>query len=219
MSDTASDRRPVLDPTERFSEVLFGLIMVLTFTGTLSAVNAERTEVRTMLVGALGCNVAWGFVDAVMYVIATVADRSRGGVLLRRLRSIADRRAAHGIIASVMPERIASVLKETDLESMRERLVALPDRARPFALTRDDLLGALYVFLLVFLSTFPPTVPFMLFSDAHLALRLSNAIALVMLFGLGYSLGKHAGGRPWVMGLAMLVVGGVLVAVTIALGG
>lgn len=219
MSDSARPHRHVLDPTERFSEVLFGLIMVLTFTGTLSAVSADHAEVRTMLVGALGCNVAWGFVDAVMYLIATIADRSRGGVLLRRLRSIADPGTAHRMIASAMPERIASTLKDDELESLRERLVALPDRRHPFALKRHDLLGALYVFVLVFLTTFPPTVPFMLFSDVHLALRLSNAIALAMLFGLGYTLGKHTGGRPWLMGLAMLVIGGVLVAVTIALGG
>jgi hypothetical protein len=36
--------------------VLFGLIMVLTFTGTLSAASQGRTEVRTMLIGAIGCN-------------------------------------------------------------------------------------------------------------------------------------------------------------------
>ena len=43
-----------LDPLERSSEILFGLIMVLTFTGTLSAAEAGRAEVRAMLVGALG---------------------------------------------------------------------------------------------------------------------------------------------------------------------
>ena len=50
----------VLDPMDRISEVLFGLIMVLTYTGTLSVMSDDRTEVRTMLLGALGCNLAWG---------------------------------------------------------------------------------------------------------------------------------------------------------------
>ena len=49
----------VLDPIDRISEVLFGLIMVLTFTGSLSVTEAGRESIRTMLIGALGCNLAW----------------------------------------------------------------------------------------------------------------------------------------------------------------
>ena len=50
----------VLDPSERIAEVLFGLIMVLTFTGSLSIADAGANDVRVMLIGALGCNLAWG---------------------------------------------------------------------------------------------------------------------------------------------------------------
>jgi hypothetical protein len=48
----------VLEPIERISEVLFGLIMVLTFTGSLSAAESGHAEVRAMLIGAIGCNLA-----------------------------------------------------------------------------------------------------------------------------------------------------------------
>lgn len=57
---TPSPGKRVLDPMERLSEVLFGLIMVLTFTGSLGAATAGREEIRTMLIGAIGCNLAWG---------------------------------------------------------------------------------------------------------------------------------------------------------------
>ena len=50
---SASARR-VLDPVERLSEILFGLIMVLTFTGSLSVAEAGRDDVRAMLIGAIG---------------------------------------------------------------------------------------------------------------------------------------------------------------------
>ena len=66
----------VLEPIERISEVLFGLIMVLTFTGSLSAAESGQAEVRAMLVGALGCNLAWGLIDAIMYLMACLADRA-----------------------------------------------------------------------------------------------------------------------------------------------
>jgi hypothetical protein len=55
-----------LGPVERISEVLFALIMVLTFTCSFSVADAGREEVRTMLLGALGCNLAWGIIDAVL---------------------------------------------------------------------------------------------------------------------------------------------------------
>ena len=54
--DTRSRR--VLEPSERIAEVLFGLIMVLTFTGSLSVTEAARADIQAMLIGALGCNVA-----------------------------------------------------------------------------------------------------------------------------------------------------------------
>jgi hypothetical protein len=57
LSARLSDR--VLDPMDRISEVLFGLIMALTFTCTLGVVTADNIQVRTMLFAALGCNLAW----------------------------------------------------------------------------------------------------------------------------------------------------------------
>jgi VIT1/CCC1 family predicted Fe2+/Mn2+ transporter len=75
------------------------------------------------------------------------------------------------------------------------------------------------VFLLVFLSTFPVTIPFLLMSDAMRALRVSNAIAIVLLFLGGYELAKYSGGRPWRLGFAMVAIGAALVGLTIALGG
>ena len=49
------------------------------------------------------------------------------------------------------------------------------------SLTREDWIGALGVFLLVFLSTFPIVIPFLVFREVHFALRMSNLVALVML--------------------------------------
>jgi hypothetical protein len=58
-----------LEPVERTSEVWFGLIMVLTFTCSISVNQAGRQEVRTLLIGAIGCNLAWGIIDSFMYLL------------------------------------------------------------------------------------------------------------------------------------------------------
>jgi VIT1/CCC1 family predicted Fe2+/Mn2+ transporter len=52
-----------------------------------------------------------------------------------------------------------------------------------------------------------------------LALRLSNAVAIAMLFVCGYAFGRCAGFRPWSTGLSMVAIGAALVGVAIALGG
>lgn len=219
MSPGVVERKRILDPIDRAMEVLFGLIMVLSFTGTLSAAEAGREDVRTMLIGALGCNLAWGIVDGVMYIMTALGDRMRGIVMVRRVRGAPSPEDAHGRIAVALPEEIASAVGTAELEAIRRRVAELPEPPR-FARPRwDDYKGALAVFLLVFLSTFPVTIPFLFMQDAVRALRISNAIAVAMLFVVGYRLGKESGGRPWRIGLAMVAIGLVLVAVTIALGG
>ena len=79
--------------------------------------------------------------------------------------------------------------------------------------------GALGVFLLVFLSTFPVAIPFIVMAHARSALRVSNGIAVVMLFVAGVAYGRAVGGPPWKFGAGMVGLGGALVALTIALGG
>jgi VIT1/CCC1 family predicted Fe2+/Mn2+ transporter len=101
---------------------------------------------------------------------------------------------------------------------MRQKLVQLPDPGRP-RLTRHDAVGAIGIFLLCFLSTFPIVVPFILVSNARLALRISNLVACAMLLVCGYSFGHYSGFRPWAMGLAMVGVGGALIGVAVLLGG
>jgi predicted membrane protein (TIGR00267 family) len=94
----------------------------------------------------------------------------------------------------------------------------LPD-ARVHVLTARDFRGALGVFLLVTVTTFPMVVPFLVFDDAVRALRWSHGVALLMLFLIGWVLGRHAGMRPLLTGLSMLAIGVVLAIVTILLGG
>jgi hypothetical protein len=210
---------PVLSPVDRVGEVIFGLIMALTFTGSLSVATADRNEVQSMLIGALGCNIAWGLVDAVMYLLATVTERSRNLTILKEVRRPADPARAHDLIREVLPPVIASAMEPAEVEVIRGRLGRLPEPTAKFPLTAGDFGAALGVFLLVFLATLPVALPFALIQDAHRALRISNGIALVMLFLGGYYLGRHGGSHSWQIGLVTLAVGVALVWVTIALGG
>lgn len=213
------ERERLLDPVARMSEVLFGLIMVLTFTGTLDVASAGNEDVRTLLIGTIGCNFAWGVVDAVMYLISELTERGRNLVTVRAVQAAATPEQAHQVIADALPPVVASLMTNSELESLRRGLLAMRAvPARP-SLERNDWFRALAIFLLVFLSTFPVVVPFMIFKEVQLAMRASNAVAITLLFGVGYVLARYAGFRPILTGTSMVVLGVVLVAIAIALGG
>jgi hypothetical protein len=215
----ATSSRRVLEPYERISEVLFGLIMVLTFTGSLSVAEAGRDDVRAMLIGALGCNIAWGVIDGVLYLMGSLADKGRDLMTFRAIRRAANAQREQELIATALPSFLNSILQPSEIESIRQRLRELPEPPGKARLGKRDWVGALGVFVLVFLSTFPVTIPFLFISSIGPAMRLSNAIAIVMLFIAGVAYGRCVGRSPWKVGLAMVALGGVLVAFTIALGG
>jgi len=220
MADAAvKSSKRVLEPIDRVSEVLFGLIMVLAFTGSLSVAEATRDDVRMMLIGALGCNLAWGLIDGILYLMGSLAEKGTGLRLFRAVRASTDPVEARRLIGEGLPSVVASVMQPAELDSLHQRLQALPAPPERAKLGREDWLGGTGVFLWVFLTTFPVVIPFIFMTNAHLALRISNAIAITLLFITGYTFGRIAGRHPLRFGLSMVFLGVVLVAMTIALGG
>jgi len=217
-SVTSSSKR-VLEPIERISEVLFGLIMGLTFTCSFSIAEAGRSEVRSMLLGALGCNLAWGIIDAIMYLMGCLAERARSLGMLRAVRSAANPEKAQRIIAAALGPLVASNLGPSELERIRVGLTKSPEPPSHPRLTKTDWAGAVGVFILVVLCTFPLVLPFMLMQHPMRAQRVSNAIAIGLLFLTGYAFGRCTGYHPRLMGVSMVILGGILVGLTILLGG
>jgi VIT family protein len=209
----------VLDPIARTSEVLFGLIMALTFTGTLGAATAGRDEIRTLLIGMIGCNIAWGLVDAVMFLMSTLTERGHDLQTIQAVRRAERIEDAQHVIEGTLPRAVASLLTKDDYERLRQGLLRMRELPAKASLTKRDFVGAAAVFLLVFLSTFPVVIPFIVFRDVHVALRASNAVAIVMMFMAGYWLAQHSGHHPWRTGASVVLLGVVLVGIAIALGG
>jgi len=215
-------RRPpvgFLDPMERISEILFAVIMALTFTCTLAVETADNLQVRTMLFAALGCNLAWGIIDAGLYLMTRVNEESGKIAVLREIRDAPDSRATEDILAGALHPLLASTFSADQLDSTRRSLRQLAKLPERIGLTRNDGLGAIGVCLLCFCSTLPIVVPFIFIGDARLALRLSNAVAAAMLFVCGYVYGHRSGLSPWAMAIFMVAFGGAMIGVAIALGG
>lgn len=209
----------VLEPVERLSEILFGLIMALTVTSAVSVATADDMQIRTMLIAALGCNLAWGIIDAGMYLMARLGERGHNALVGRAVLKAPTREQAHRIIEDELPPVFASIFRPAQLEEIRERISQMPSSRSHPGLTSRDWQGAVGVFVLVVAATFPVVIPFVVIDDARVALRISNVLAVVSLFLCGFLFGKHAGLPPWLTGLVMVVVGVALVAIAIALGG
>ncbi|AQH04044.1 hypothetical protein A9R05_34355 (plasmid) [Burkholderia sp. KK1] len=215
----ARERERVLDTVDRVSEMCFGLFMALTFVGTVSAATGGEDAGRKMLYTALGCNLAWGLADAVMYLVRTIADRARRHALALAVQR--ERNAAAGVRA--LRERVSAALdpfiSDADLEAIRKRIAAsetLPERAH---FVRADFLAALAIFIIIVLSTFPVAAPFVIFTHVPTALLISRMLTLAMLFICGFALGGYAGWSGWKAGLSMMALGVLLTMAIIALGG
>jgi hypothetical protein len=217
--NVSSVRPPrVLDAQDRTSEILFGLIMALSFTGTIEVTTAARDDVRVVVMAALGCNIAWGVIDAVMYVMSQLVYRGREVHSWRRFVAATDDDARRAALAEEVPAAILPLVSSSDLAQLQsvaaERLRTVHVRIQV-----RDLWGALGVCLLVIVATFPVVLPYYLIQDVPTAKRVSNGVSIAMLFLTGYVLGRFAGGRALWIGLGMVVLGVLLVGVTIALGG
>jgi len=208
-----------LDPMERISEILFGLVMVLVVTSAFSVLEAEHRDVGEMLKATLGCNFAWGVIDAVFYLMARFSEKSRGIIAIQRLRQHVTPHDAQTIVADHLPAVMAQALTPRDFELIGSRLSQISDLPTSARLTKEDWTGAFAVFALVFSATLPVVIPFVVFKDVSVATRTSNAIAIGMLFITGYAFGRYTGNHKWLTGLAMVAVGSGLVAVAMALGG
>lgn len=211
-----------LDPAERIGEVLFGLIMVLTFTlgaGFGSLGDGEGT--RALLIATLGCNTAWGIIDAALHLAGRLSERGRILRLSRRVQASPSREEALAIVAREFDRRIPSFVKP-ELRAALDAHILEHTRKQELEANRptaDDALAALAVFWFVFLATLPAALPFVALRDPRIALRVSNGLLIGMLFYSGWRWAGHTGGSRWVTGLLMALLGVGLVGVAIALGG
>ena len=209
----------VLNPVDRISEVLFGLIMVLTFTGAISVATEGRQEIRELLWAALGCNVAWGLVDAIMYMMNVLAERGHGVVIYKKILATHAADEVRSILRGEIQPLVSRLLTDNELDNIGERLKKLPEPTRGSMFSGRDLWSCVQIFLLVFLCTFPVALPFALFEDVPFALRASNGVALLMLFVGGWLMAGYAGFRRLWTAIVYALIGVLLVAMTMALGG
>ena len=209
----------LLNPIERISEILFGLIMALSFTCAISVAEVNRIDVKEILIGALGCNLAWGIIDAIMYLMNVWAQRGRDLVILDFVRKTQEPERAIRYIEETFSPELAEVVGKESLEQIRKDIVSASPHLMRRRILGKDFKTALGIFLLVFLSIFPVAIPFALINKVHVAMRLSNGIAILLLFIGGRILAGYGGYNRFRTGFYLALIGVGMVFLTISLGG
>jgi VIT1/CCC1 family predicted Fe2+/Mn2+ transporter len=218
MSIIFKQPKALLNPMDRAAELLFGVIMAVTFTCSISVGSSHQVEMTELLIGTIGCNLAWGFVDAIMYLVETMARRNRNRIMFHAMR-ISNSEEARKIVSDALPAIVTEAIDDRDLELIRKKLMDLPSTAGKRQLTRRDVQRSVAIFLVSFVATFPIVIPFIFIEDSIIALRTSNAVGIILMFMCGWSVSNYVGFNRWVGSIAMAVVGTVLAVVTIVLGG
>ncbi len=211
-----------LDPADRLAEALCGLIMVLSFT----LVAAHQVEegpkgVRQLLLATIGCNLAWGIIDGALYVLSAMTQRGQRVRIFRKVKACGDETSAVALIGAELDDRLPEEAPPGAKEAVYRAMVPLFAAAPkpPRLMTADDLLGGLGILVVEIACTLPAALPFLLFRDREVALRVSNGLLLLLLFLIGYKYGDRAMAKGWITGTAMLLLGAALVGVALALGG
>jgi VIT1/CCC1 family predicted Fe2+/Mn2+ transporter len=211
-----------LEPGESLSELLFGLIMTLTFTlGAGVLVREDPNAARELLLATIGCNVAWGIIDAAFYVSGNLYERARLARVGERIRSAESDEAAVPILDEELDLILGMTVHDDERAELERRMAHYirASRPRPRGLIRADLWGAIASFWLVFFGSIPAALPFLFISNAWIALRVSNAILVVLLFVAGYRWARYTALKPWLTGLTFMIAGVALVVIAISLGG
>jgi VIT1/CCC1 family predicted Fe2+/Mn2+ transporter len=208
----------VLSPFERGSEIIFGVLMAISVTAAAEITAGADANVRELMLAALGCNLAWGLIDGVIYLLQLQFERQRVHRMVLELRGLDAEDAFRARIAAELPPLVAQAMNADSFNYIRQAVQNYA-QTRPAYWSRQEFAAAGLICGLVFVSTFPLVLPFMVMQEPYLALRVSHGIAVVMLFVLGWKLGRWSGASPLGAGTLLAMVGVVLAVLCVALGG
>jgi len=212
-----------LDPGDALGEVLFGIIMSLTFTvGARFFLAKGEFDRNDLIVGALGCNIAWGVIDAVLFVLGAVFFRSQRAHFYRALRAAPDDKAALATVEDQfgLEDEPLNIPPE-DRARLYQAIVTIGRRATParIRVTKDDLVAAFLVFALVTFTAIPLIIPMIMIRDESVAVRVANSVQIVLLFLGGWRWGSYTDLAPWKVGVAVTALGVGMSLMNVLLGG
>lgn len=217
-----------LDAEDILLEIIFGILIVMTFTMAFKAADLNNvpvsmlsTQVNSLFVAAIGCTLAWGIIDAIITVMTNVADRGRRVHLIGLIQTSKSDAEAEAVVAGALDDELPGIISEGERDELYRHIAekARTVHAKPIGVRREDIYAAIVVMFCAVVATLPAVVPFFFVDDPFLSIRISNIIGIVMLYIVGYQWAKYAGGKRVKTGLLLAAIGLIMMAIAIPLGG
>ncbi len=211
-----------ITPVGRLQEIIYALIMVITVSSTVSRAVPDTEEgIQTLIFAVLGCNIAWGIVDGVMFVLTNLFNRNKSLKMVKDATSAMTGDEALSIIDGEFSPPFEWMLGCDERKKLNEEILDHVIRLHPpvAKITRDDITGGMFCFVVTFLTTLPAIMPFYFIGEMEPAIRISNGIVMTMLFFTGVEYAKYTDKNPLKTALGLTLLGAVVVVVTILLGG
>ncbi len=224
-------RRPTdyLYPQERLVEILYGLVIALTITSAVRVITGAGTlDIELMVTTSLGAGVAWGIIDAILYILVIVFQKHRYTRIASKISSAKDESEALATIQEDLEDSLVGTLDAEDQKSVYRLVLHAQRRSNGASYTRqpkfigiarEDIFGAFQVFFAMLLSTLVVVVPLWLIEPPHTAVVMSNIIAFLVLFIVGYTWAKHTNIRKTLFGITLVTLGAAIVGISVVLGG
>jgi hypothetical protein len=211
-----------LDPASALCEMTCGLVMTLTIMLTAGYyVEGSDTPGATLLTAAIGCTLAWGVIDGLLYVMSDLYAQSRRNQFLRTLH--AEPANGRAVLFSQARDDFEALLSDAQMGQLVDAVSEAAMRLQPESprFTRKNLNEMVTTVFCNVLALVPAVLPFVLLPGNAWQhnLRISNGLIVAMMFGVGAEWGKAVGLSPWRTGAAMLAMGVTMVSIAVVLGG
>lgn len=219
-----------LDPIDVLAEVIFSVLIILTFTLWFGVIKLGATPdklitveyMNEFIVAVVAATLAWGIIDGIMLALLSVFARGERHRFLADLQTAADDEEAIDLIAGEFDFSLEPITGEQQRQDLyADMLEHLRDsKPRPVGFQSEDLLGAVASVAVTVLAIVPSLVPLVLLRDQGiLAVRISNIVSFIVLFIAGYLWGRYTRASPWKTGLLLLGAGVIMMVIAIPLGG
>lgn len=217
-----------LDPLDAAVELIYGVLIVMTFTMAVGALDlatlpeySAKTEFQRLLLAAFGCAVAWGFIDAVVYLLICAAEHSRDAATLQEVRAATSAQDRMEIVAEALGDSLGALADEEDHDQIYSVLAANLAEADPVEhwIESDDIRGAIAIFVIACLATIPVVIPLLFGRDPFWSMRIANGLSIAVLFATGYWWARQTNLKAVRTGLLVASLGVFVTLVAIPMGG
>jgi VIT1/CCC1 family predicted Fe2+/Mn2+ transporter len=221
------EMKKYLSLSDRWTEIITGIIMTTAVIGaTRIGIGSGHTDFLIIFSAAIGCDIAWGLVDGVLYIFGELTDRGRHVQLLKNLKAIEDQDNAVDLVIKKIDQELDPPILEhfnhEDKVRISQGVVKFSSKMTPenVHISKKDVFGGITIFFLDVVAGLVLLIPFFFLpTQMVIAARISMVIALILLFIIGYQWAKIIN-RPKIQtGLIIMFLAIAIDVIVIILGG